>query len=529
VAWPDRSAGWALTFVAVALLCAAPAWLFGDQFDGFRLKLDDFVYVAEARTREALVENLWKPHNAHVVPLFRLATFGLVTLAGDLGRLPAVLGWATYGVLVLTMIATGAFVARESRRVVLGVAAMAGLGLSTCLEPAVSWYAAGQALWAALAVVLMLMSLQAWRRRGSVCGLVAGGLAAASAPLLWSGGYAAGPVGLIYLWADGRAGSRKAALVPLAAVLLTGLVVVSVAGRRIVAAQNSRERPARKAVYPLRAVSYTAQAVPEFLVLRNLGIDAATTAPQGAALCLALLGAWAWSRGAPCRANPLEASGAALAVSSFLLVYAARGYEEFDSLRGLGWYQMMPQVGAVIFASGWWAGRPGASAPPPPLRAPTRGGLLAVLALASALFVLQTPLAEARLLGDVYPLSESERERLPTRKLQRLRARYLTSEVAARQERFLARLDGAERAALRLGVGRDAIRRAFGRVVGPGMPEHVTDLDASDLMALPREGRPLDPVRVRSALADWLATEPQPRPAWLRPGEPWPPKPSAER
>jgi hypothetical protein len=525
--WLGRSAGWGLTLVVALILSAVPAWFLGDRFDGFSLKLDDFVFVARSRTWADLAGNLMRPHNTHVVPLFRLLTFGLIALSGNLGRLLDVIEAASYGVLVLVSLATCLLVARETRSMALGLAAMAGLGLSSVMEPAVTWYAAGQTIWTALAIVLMLVALQSWRRRRSAWRLVLAGLAAASAPLFWSGGYVAGPVGLAYLWADARPRDRLAGLVPMGAVLLTALVVVAVSGRQIAQSGVFRDGSPGQAIRPLNGIVYTAQAIPEILVFQNLGLSVATDAPQGAVLCLALIVLWAGARGFPFRPNSLEAAGAVMAALGFALVYTGRGGMQFDSLRGLGWYAAIPQVGAVLFAAGWCAGRPSpADSAPGSLRPPTRLGLLGVLGFAAILLVLQSPLVEARFVADVHPMSEAEQKIFPEPHLKRLRARVLSSELADRQQRFLARLDGAEQSARSLGASRTAIRRAFGRIIGPGMPDRLIDLDAIDLLALPKTGPELDPAQLQSALNGWLAIEPEARPFWVAPGDPWPPSPN---
>jgi hypothetical protein len=130
----------------------------------------------------------------------------------------------------------------------------------------------------------------------------------------------------------------------------------------------------------------------------------------------------------------------------------------------------------------------------------------------------------ARLVAEAYPLTASERERFPTPRLQRLRARYLNTEQAAWQRRFLARLDRAEATARELSMGRAVIRRALGPVLGPGMPTNIPQIDGVNLLALPESEGRADLERVRSTLLPILTPEPEPRPSWLRPDEPWPPK-----
>jgi hypothetical protein len=217
----EPAAGWAMSAMLALAICAGPLWLWSVPLRWYRLKLDDFVYLARTRSLSALSRHLTTPHNAHVVPLFLSETHLLSRLAGTLEALPRVLGWATYFTLLLAMALAGHLVAWETGRPARGLGAMAAVGLSSVLGPAVLWYSASQALAAGTMILVMLVALQGWRARGSWWLLAAGALAASAAPLFWSAGYTAGLVGLAYLWADGRRSCRIAAAVPLAASLAT--------------------------------------------------------------------------------------------------------------------------------------------------------------------------------------------------------------------------------------------------------------------------------------------------------------------
>ena len=72
----------------LCILCslALPCWLLGDELRHFCLAGDDFAYVADSRDASRLATNLFKPHNTHVVPLFRIWTFALVMAAGRLSN-----------------------------------------------------------------------------------------------------------------------------------------------------------------------------------------------------------------------------------------------------------------------------------------------------------------------------------------------------------------------------------------------------------------------------------------------------------
>jgi hypothetical protein len=494
-----------------------------DPFGSVRLALDDFDYVSESRTGSALANHLLLPHNTHLVPLFRLWTYTWLQVAGALARTPEVLGLAAYLSYAAAMMLLGHLVARETGRLEWGLAAMAVFGLSALLEPTISWYSASQAVLAGAGILAMLVTLQLWRARGGWASMALSMLAAVAAPLLWSGGYVAGPAGFAYLWADGRPHARKTALLPLIASIATAVAAFVLAGNQITAAANFHDRPVSGAVNLLQGLASTAQGVVEILILRNLGLEAATTPLQALALALVLAAVWVWTRGRPIRPNSLEAAGAVTALAGFLLVYMARGYFTFDSLRDLSWYQAIPQIGAVLFGAGWWAGHP-IGPLPRSLAAPTRVGLFGVLALMTLLVVLQTPRVRAQRVAAAPRLAAAERTRFPTPVLQRLRARYLQAERVAWQRRFLTRLDRAEELARKNGWGRDEIRTEVGRMVEPKPPGDMPHIDAVDLLVLPKIGAQPDLGQVAQTLRPVLSREPEPRPAWLEPNEPWPPK-----
>jgi hypothetical protein len=79
-----------------------------------------------------------------------------------------------------------------------------------------------------------------------------------------------------------------------------------------------------------------------------------------------------------------------------------------------------------------------------------------------------------------------------------------------------------------MGWGCDAIRAAFGHrfLPGGGIPAHAEDrdrYDAAALLDIPERGKQADPAVVRRALGAFYAVQPEPRPSWIPPNEPWPP------
>ncbi len=369
------------------------------------------------------------------------------------------------------------------------------------------------------AIVATLIALEDWLTRRGVWRLGLAAVSGIAAPLLWSGGMLAGPAAVVYLWTRGKPRDRRAAVAILVlSGCLAGLLMRSV-NREIEQAIESGRRRFGVAEKATQAVRSTAIAIPEVLVLRNLGIDAALTGAQGVVLCCAL--GWWWSRTGLGRASRLEAAGAALVVGSY---YYFRGYMPYEDMRSVGWYHGIPEIGAVLFAAGWWSRCRDEADPGRPARSSvlTRRELLAIVTLTSALVVLHLPRAARMFLEGAPKMTPEEAAKFPIPELQRLRAILLADEHAKLQRRALVRLEGAERVARDLGIGQLTIRRTFGRVLVPGMPELLEQSDAASLLALPdSDQRPENQAAVREALRGYLAVEPEYVAPWLaRPSSP---------
>jgi hypothetical protein len=546
VARLDPPLGWTGLALVLAFLTVAPAILFFDPiapFHGghisrdpkaiYRLYSDDFAYVGGSRTSSRTLANLFEPHNTHIVPAWRVLTWFLVCCSGSLAGMPEVLAVVAYMVLVGVMLLAGHLVARETGRASLGLAAMAGVGATSVMASPACWYSAGQTLWAGFGILSTLWYAQCLRRSRSGLVLVPCAISAMLSGWFWTIGYLGGPVAAVYLFLDGRRRCRRMAAVPLCASLAAFLLALVLGGGKIDSTVSFHGRTTREAASPVAGFYHTAQAIPENLILGNLGLKAQTTAGQGMMLTAILLSVWAVRR---CRQggirafNPLECTGAALVLSSYLVEWTVRGYLPFRSLRTINlgmivpWYDVIPQIGAVLFVAGWISGprrresRPAVLGAVQPLH---RTGAIGVIVLVLVLMVLNRPRVDLLWRNWVPPLSPIERERrmFPIQSMRTLRAAALLLDRAAWQRRHLRRLDQAQEAASRLGIGLDGIHAVFGRLDMPELPQVY---DAAKLLDLPEQGRLADPEQIRRALGPYLFKEKEPRPAWLPPGELWP-------
>jgi hypothetical protein len=515
--WREKPAApWVVAALA-GVIVVVPAWMLMDDLRNFTLIGDDFAYISESRDWPTTRAHLLVPHNTHVVPIFRLWTFVLVDLAGRLESLPMAEAAASYLGLIAAMIAVGHFVAREAGQTAAGLSAMAILGISTVTHSAVTWFSAGQALWAGTATVVTVALARNWSARGGAGRFVAMVLGVILSPAIWTGGLVAGPAVLAYLFC------RKPSRLRGQALLLTGLTLSALL--LIVALSRSQLREiaivweAHNGLWPrpIQGLLHTAQALVEVCVFGNLGIDAMTTPWQAVALLTSLAVLYAWSRGGRGRLNTLEASGATIAIGSCLLAFTFRGNLPYSSLRSLGWYYAIPQIGAILFAAGWWT----ALTAPSPGKVSV-GQVVRVLALVVIFCMIQVPRGQQQLVQGAPPFLPNEASTFPTIELRAARARYFKAESHYLQVRALARLDRVDSILSRLGASPETLRDIFGRVLIPGIHEKQVGTDALSIL-IPRPPNAnaraaLDP-RLPE-LTDLLSPEPPPFPFWRDPNDP---------
>src|SRR5262245_4104267 len=352
--WLSRPAPIWLLAALMALILAAPLWLLVDDLRSLSLLHDDFAYIAQSRDWAALSAHLVEPHNAHVVPVFRIWTFALVALSGRLANLPAVFAVAGYFALLAAMAALGYVIARETRQLAAGLSAMAVLGISTVTHPAVTWFSAGQALWAGTAILVAIAIAGSLSEKGGNLRLAAVAFTTLLAPAFWAGGLLAAPAAIIYVYIKDRQSARRAALLLAGVACFSVVLILVLSHGQIGGAQVVWEN--RKDVWPrpLQVFAHTAQLLIEECVCGNLGLYGTTTPRQAVALVFSPAVLLIWSRRGGHRWNALEATGSFIAFGGCLLVFYFRGKLPYSSLRAYGWYHTIPQLGTILFGAGWW-------------------------------------------------------------------------------------------------------------------------------------------------------------------------------
>ncbi len=548
VSWPELAAVALLLAAAPALLFFDPRTIFNaphghiarDPAESYRIFSDDVPYLGASRTWDRTRANLFRPHNTHIAPVWRLITWSLMATAGKFAALPSVLSTATYAALVAVMVMTGAVVARETGRIAWGLAAMTVTGTTALMLSPATWYSAGQPLWAAMGILGALLYAQYYCQSGSRLALLLSAGSAALGGWCWTIGHMGGPVAAVYLFLDGRHRARIAAAVPLAGTLLAVGLGFALTDRSIDSRISFHGRTVRQAFDPVRGFTHTCQAIPENLVLGNLGLAAETSDSQGIVLTLGLAALWLarpgssrFASGERVRLDPLECAGVCLVAGSYLVEWSFRGYLDFRYLRTINprfivpWYDIVPQVGFVLAGASWLCPRAGQPAPRSRTR-PTRAAALGLLVLAVALIQLHRPRVNELVRKGTPALLPSEAQLYPVERLQMLRSNILIGQECAWQLGYLRKLDLAENLARRLGVSRKALRDVLGHPFIPGSishlrPELYNNYDAISLLDIPEDGPAPNPRVIVSAFAELLDPGPPPRPDWLLPTDPWPP------
>lgn len=487
------------------VILLAPLWLFIDSLRYYRVQGDDFAYIGASRTLGRTVDNLFVPHNAHIVPSWRLLTWGLVAWAGRLSELPRVLGIATFAVVPMVMLAVGVLVGRETRNTSVGLIAMAFAGITSVLKSPATWYSAGQTLWAGLGVLLTLLCLQSWRRSGGTWRLALGAICAVIAGGFWTIGHVAGPAGAAYLLADGRPRAWRVALVPLLASIVAVAVSFGLGASKIQVEIRFEGKDGDHAMNVWRGGSHTLQSISETLVIGNLGVAAETSAIQAGILSLAIIGLWLWTFRNGGRPTPLESAGGVILFVGYYVSWTFRSYYTWENLRGVvRWYDAIPHLGAVLFAAGWWSRVWQQDKNASPM---TWKGVLGVLALTFGLTLIHEPRSTRLFMDELPKMTADELNVFRIPELQRLRCLVYAEILQAREREHFLRLDRAEAVARRNGITRAAIKAAFGRVMTPGLPDAY---DALEMLEVPERGASKDPRNVRELLAPLFEVTPEP-------------------
>src|SRR5205807_6197842 len=133
--------GQARTLVGLAvLLCLAALALHALCIAYATLLYDDFQLLTASYSWDLTRQNLWQPHNEHVMPLGRLSTWLLVQVAARPAALPTLAALQGPMAVLVGMGLICWFAGREFGNPRYGLVAMALFGLTTQYREAVRWF-----------------------------------------------------------------------------------------------------------------------------------------------------------------------------------------------------------------------------------------------------------------------------------------------------------------------------------------------------------------------------------------------------
>src|SRR5262245_35597512 len=80
--WLSRPVSNRIVLALVLLVCLLPIWLMAGPLLNYRIQADDYYHFGASRTSDRMLSNLMRPHNLHIVAIFRLVNWCLISLSG---------------------------------------------------------------------------------------------------------------------------------------------------------------------------------------------------------------------------------------------------------------------------------------------------------------------------------------------------------------------------------------------------------------------------------------------------------------
>jgi hypothetical protein len=352
-----RDAGQYLV-VSLLLLYIGSLWLnlFWHRWNEPILRLDDFDYIAIARTWSTTSRHLLTPYNEHICVPTRLLTWALCGFV-DESQWPRALARAGMALSVMPWIPLGWFVHRELGSPTLALLAVSFFALTTIHQEVVLWYSASQWNWALLLTLATLLVLQSrdpdlvgWR-------VATSGILAAIGPLCYTIGISAGLLGTVYLFVRWRLGLTAISFwrctVPLLGTAACLLVLVPSKAHGILDRASYGGKSVAQASSVPKGVLYGLRSTVDQLVLGNLGFD---EGPKKTRVLYAMMFmVVVFGIGESIRRDDLPVLpvvGCAFVVIPYALTLPFRTWVQYDEILRWTRYQLFPQVGFALVVCG---------------------------------------------------------------------------------------------------------------------------------------------------------------------------------
>lgn len=401
---------------------------------------DDFALLTESWDWPRTRQNLWFPYDNNVWPLERLASYGVVRLAGRITALPRTTSLLGPIALASAMLLVYLFVKREMGHRFYGLVATIVFGVTLKYNQAVTWYAAAFLILMLDTLLLALLSAQRWRLTGRMSSMAWCIFWVALAPAWYPTGILAGPLCCLYLFPQEDQPvswrQRIRALVPLLGSFAYLAVSLPQNLDRLFVTKRIGGQTLMQTFNPIVGLEYTARSFVDNLILGVLGASGSACPIWLLPIPLALIGLagyWWWRR-APRRR--LMLLGCGLIFLSYWLSYSARASLPYEgqehSVSQWSRYQLLPFLGLVLFACGGLPSRQGTLFQLDPSGRLTRGQVGALAFLLTILVGLQFPVSW---IGHVRTDYDAEEQMAVLRQIEEVDARCQANRISAETAR----------------------------------------------------------------------------------------------
>jgi hypothetical protein len=324
------------------------------------LHQDDIQILVRSITWPVTLAHLWEPSNEHTMPLGRISTWLMLTVAGGQTHFPFAAALQGPIATLVAMLLLAIFVKRELDSDLWGLVAAIIFGVTSIYTEAVAWFSASFAMLALDTALLGLLAAQAWRRRRHILFLILSALFASLAPCWFASGILAGPLCALYLLPDAitnlrskgagpsRYVSSLAFCVPAVGTAVFLAISLPLTSEAIMHTAHYEGKTALEAFHPPLGAVNTCRTLVDNLALGQIGVSMVVLPIWLVPIPLAFLifAFVRWWR--PVYEPRLLLAGLGFILLSYLLIYSARAEWKYGQMRGWLRYHAWPQAGFTM-------------------------------------------------------------------------------------------------------------------------------------------------------------------------------------
>lgn len=349
--WPESvNCHWPRAAALAAVFAGLWSWLYWERWSGLEPHSDDHHYLAMSADWATTRNNLFRPHNEHLVVPQRLFAYLVVATGRAVGLENALqLG----GTLLFTAATALVFVLsiREFRSVTAGFIAVLFFAFSASYREILTWFTAS--LWL-VPFTFLLVGMIATQRGSTWWGSLTASAVAFASCFSFSIGLIVGP--LLTLWAAAHVEDRRRAsawLAALAPTVSTAAAAVLIIPRMLQWFQTdeylgSSSREALRMFDPVAGLGNMVRVSVDFLLIRSLGPTATLDVWWAYALVFPVLpvALAGFVRRHPGYWSQFPLLG--VVVAPYALVYPFRSFVPYATLQMWTRYHLIPQFGLAL-------------------------------------------------------------------------------------------------------------------------------------------------------------------------------------